>query len=284
LPLPHIDRWSITRPDALALGAFLERYPRKVVVIDIGTFIGVSAFCFASQPNVLRVISVDPNPEVATVVNDAEGDSLDPELFGNLRVLDIAQASLARFTEEQQKIQFLIGTAGSINVSYQGIQFGEDRRAVEVPALDPSEEASLVAFVDGLHTPEGVQADLEAIYERNPHAIAFLHDCRDGWGPFVQAGIARFMGAPGGGYRFYLFECLAPGVGIPRLGLIYPEVRATEIERVLVGFQKRSRFLLGSIRKELSEPLQFFKAARTLVGISLQRRLQLNDSSEKFVA
>ncbi len=59
LPRHVIDNWFITDIDALALKRFLNRYPCEVVVLEIGTFVGVSAFHYASQPRVSKVVSVD---------------------------------------------------------------------------------------------------------------------------------------------------------------------------------------------------------------------------------
>jgi hypothetical protein len=82
LPRDYVDAWSISNADALILGHFLECYPHKVIVLEIGTFIGLSAFHFASLPEVLRVIGVDPNPTIADEINDKSevlGRSIDPE-------------------------------------------------------------------------------------------------------------------------------------------------------------------------------------------------------------
>jgi hypothetical protein len=50
LPRHYVDEWAISKADAFALGYFLECYLREVVVLDIGTFVGISAHFFASQP------------------------------------------------------------------------------------------------------------------------------------------------------------------------------------------------------------------------------------------
>jgi hypothetical protein len=139
------------------------------------------------------------------------------EPYQDLRVLDVAQAALAEFGEEQQKIMLRVGLVGSRKVSiYGGSLDGLEK--VEVPVLEPSDGISLVAFVNGLHTKEGVRADLEAIFEKNPRAIAVLHDCRGYWGPFGEAGIVSFMERSRQEYRFHLFEHLGPGLGAPHLG------------------------------------------------------------------
>src|SRR5829696_695010 len=106
LPKDTVDAWSISEADILSLGLLLECYPQEVAVLEIGTFVGTSAFFFASHPKVTRVISVDPNPTVAEEISDKSemlGAELDPELLGDLRVLDVARAALAEFPDENRK-------------------------------------------------------------------------------------------------------------------------------------------------------------------------------------
>jgi len=230
LPKAYVDAWSISNTDALILAHFLECYPRKVIVLDIGTFVGVSAFHFASLPEVLRVIGVDPNPTIADEINDkfeVLGGGIDPEPLRNLRVQDVAKAALAEFGDEQQKIRLCVGVVGSGRV---GIRQGspEVPEKVEVPAPEPADDASLLAFVDGLHTREGVRADLEAIFERNPHAVAILDDCRYAWGPSIQAGVVDFMERSEQKYHFRLFGDLGPGLATSKLGVVYPDTDADE--------------------------------------------------------
>ena len=264
LPSHYVDEWAILEADAFALGYFLECYPREVVVLDIGTFVGISALFFASQPKVLRVISVDPNPPLADEINDKSGVlgvSIDPEPLQNLKVLDIAQAvlALAEFADEQQKIHLRVGTVGSCR--HEGVQVGplNDLEKVEVPALKPSDGVSLIAFVDGLHTREGVEADLKAIFGQNPNAIAILHDCRGPWGPFVQAGVASFIEASQHNYRFCLFERLWPGVGVPNLGVVYHGMNAAEVEHLILKLHDPLHFLKLAIQLEVRERLRFRK-------------------------
>ncbi len=226
----YVDAWSISNADALILGHFLECYPHKVIVLEIGTFIGLSAFHFASLPEVLRVIGVDPNPTIADEINDKSevlGRSIDPEPLGNLRVLDVAEAALAEFGDEQQKITLQVGTVGSSQV---GVRQGSvnSLEKMEIPVPDPSDNAALLAFVDGLHTREGVRADLEAVFDKNPHAVAILDDCRYAWGPSIQAGVVDFMERAEQKYHFRLFGDLGPGLATSRLGIVYPDTDADE--------------------------------------------------------
>ncbi len=200
LPKDSVDAWSISEADILALGLLLDCYPQEVAVLDIGTFVGVSAFFFASHPKVTRVVSVDPNPTVADEINDKSemlGVQIDSEPLRNLRVLDVARAVLAEFPDENRKVQLHEGTVGTDRIGIQGDSSAGPEK-LEEPMSDPmsdlSAEEPLVAFVDGLHTSRGVQADLEAIFEFNPRAVAILDDCRHTWGPFVQAGVVAFHG------------------------------------------------------------------------------------------
>jgi hypothetical protein len=210
-----------------------------VVVLDIGTFVGVSAVHFASSPKVLRVISVGPNPTIVEEIDDNPGtlgSSVDLEPLRNVRVLDVAQAALAEFGDEQRKIQLRVGSAGSSQpLGIQGNAPDGLKRAEE-PALEPSDGVSLVAFVDGLHTKEGVRSNLEAVFDKNADAVAILDDCRGSLGPFVQAGVVDFMENARAQYHFQLFGDLGPGVATSNLGIVYPEVVAAEARRTLAEF------------------------------------------------
>src|SRR5215211_1187721 len=197
LPRHYIDQWSISKLDALTVGYFLGYLSRKIVVLDIGTFIGSSAFYFASVPEVHEVISVDPNPTLSEEYNKTlEGiDTIkDFRLLQHLRVLEVAQAALAKFPHQEEKIQLREGIVGASQVSMQG-DLVHNPQKLRVPVPTDLGEAQLVAFVDGLHTKEAVRADLEAIFEQNSDAIAIVHDCQygNGWGPSVRAGIASFV-------------------------------------------------------------------------------------------
>jgi hypothetical protein len=240
LPMDYIDTRSISTADALALAHFLRCYPREVIVLDVGTFVGVSAFHFASQSKVLKVISVDPNPMVADEISDKSdvlGSSIDTEPLRSLRVLDVARTTLTEFGDEQKKIQLRAGTVGTDKVGGQGGSF-DSLEKVEIPVLEPGSDVSLVAFIDRVHTKEGVRANLEAIFAKNSHAIVLLDDCRGSWGPFVQAGIVSFMENTHENYHFQLFGDLSSSVATSNLGVVYPDINAAEVEQTLVEFRE----------------------------------------------
>ena len=284
VPRRVVDRWSIFPIDTLIIGYFLECYPRRVVALDIGTFVGTSAFCLASHPKVSKVISVDPNPAIASELidkSDAWDKSVDLETLKNLRVLDVAHAALAEFADEREKIQLHEGVVGSTQIGVKGEPL-EGLMRVDVPVVDPLEEAGLVALVDGLHTREGVQADLTAIFDRNPRAIVLLDDCRHAWGPFVQAGVVDFMEQVAGEYHFRLIGNLGPGLATSNLGLVYPDSAATETTKALDEVKR--------MFSQQLDPLRLLNREEELVSIINrtnqefdQVRKNMNELEERYI-
>jgi hypothetical protein len=228
IPKHLVDSWSIQDADALGLAQFLALYPREsVVVLDIGTFVGVSAFHFANQPKVSEVVSVDYNPSIAelyewmTQLSDlGAAAALKSAPSPETTVIEVAKAALARFPEQQRKVKFIAGDAATVNWPI------------------PVDAASFVAFVDGHHSKEAVESDLRAIFEKNPYGVAVLHDCTDDYhAPSVLAGITTFIETFRAedhlGYHLRLFEHLASYSTAPNLGVVYPAATADQIEPAL---------------------------------------------------
>jgi hypothetical protein len=142
--------------------------------------------------------------------------------------MSLAQLSLNSVTRE--KIQFREGVVGHTRVYVKGGSL-EGSNRLDIPFVDPSEGAGLVAFVSGLHTREGVHADLTAIFDQNPHAVALLDDCRRRWGPFVHAGVVDLMEQATGEYHFELVGDLGSGLATSGLGIVYSSSAATETKR-----------------------------------------------------
>jgi hypothetical protein len=213
---PIVGDWSITRTDALALLRFLERYPREMVVLEIGTFFGISTFCLASHPKVSEVVSIDSNPSLAELHELRYLPDPGPSLR-DVRVLDLAGAALDDFPEQRRKtrLQHVPAEREGVPVSLNG--------------------ASLVAFVDGDHSKESVTADLRAIFDKDSAAVAILHDCRGNHGPNVMAGIASFLQMSQTAYCFRLFEDFDLGSTPPNLCVVYPRTVAEEIEPAMSG-------------------------------------------------
>jgi hypothetical protein len=216
---PIVNNWSLSRNDLLALVRFLERYPRETEVLEIGTFLGVSTFNFAIHRKVSKVVSIDWNPSLAEL--NMSGDLPDSgSSLREVRVLDLVDEALARYPEQRQKIRLLAGTVETVD-------------SIAMPSS--SNGTSLVAFVDGDHAKESVIVDLTAIFERNPAAIAILHDCRGSHSPAIFAGIASFIEDSSTDYCFRLFERPGTGLKAPNLGVVYPSATADEVDRAASG-------------------------------------------------
>jgi hypothetical protein len=236
LKMRILDNRSIHPVDAMIVGFLLEYHPRKAVVLEIGSFVGASTFCFASHPKVSRVISVDPNPMISDELvanSDVWVGRFDPESLKDLRVFDVARATFAKFGVERQKVQFCEGVVGITQIGAKEGYYVDQSKKIDVPTVDTSENADLIALVDGLHTREGVQADLAAIFDQDPNAVALMDDCRHAWGPYVQAGVVDFVQQASDKYRFDLIGDLGPGLATSNLGIVYPHSRAAEVRKTL---------------------------------------------------
>jgi predicted nuclease with TOPRIM domain len=284
LPKDCVDTWSISEADVLALGLLLECYPQKVAVLDIGSFVGASAFFFASHSKVTRVVSVDPNPRLAEEINDKSemlGVKIDPEPLGKLRVLDVARTVLAEFPDENRKIQLHVGTVGTGKTGITEDSAGGSEE-LEEPISELMGERSLVAFVDGLHTREGVHADLEVIFDHNPRAVAFIHDCRHAWGAFVQAGVASFMEGTRNKYDFRLLGDLGPALATSNLGVIYQKAHSGDVQRALAEFtdlfsERLDPLWLMRREEELIATVNHYKVAANKAASLQERNSQLEE-------
>jgi predicted nuclease with TOPRIM domain len=284
LPKDCVDTWSISEADVLALGLLLECYPQKVAVLDIGSFVGASAFFFASHSKVTRVVSVDPNPRLAEEINDKSemlGVKIDPEPLGKLRVLDVARTVLAEFPDENRKIQLHVGTVGTGKTGITEDSAGGSEE-LEEPISELMGERSLVAFVDGLHTREGVHADLEVIFDHNPRAVAFIHDCRHAWGAFVQAGVASFLEGTRIKYDFRLLGDLGPALATSNLGVIYQKAHSGDVQRALAEFtdlfsERLDPLWLMRREEELIATVNHYKVAANKAASLQERNSQLEE-------
>jgi hypothetical protein len=231
LPRDLLDASSIKDVDTIVLTLFLRCYPHQLSVLEVGTSFGVAAFLFAGQPSVLRVLGVDPDP---LVTKDA----------GKMSSIDIARAALAEFADESLKIELRTGHVGS----------AWTKAAQELPEDEP-----LLAFVGGARTREAVDADLQAIFDANPRAVAILDHCRGDGGPFVQAGIADCMERARGKYHFRLLGDLSSGMATSNLGVVYPDEESAEVRRCLAE--------LAHLFSERLDPLWLASREQELIGL-----------------
>ncbi len=224
VPDPALDTWPLRDHDALALYDFLDELGRpELTALDIGTFTGFSAFVLALHRNISRVVTVDPNPLLHEQINEHNavvGKTVDPTELEDLRVLDVARELFDAFPEAGRKIEVVEGAVG---LSPSGHEHAID-------LTDFIRDGDLVAFVDGLHTAEGVEADLRAVFRARPDAVAILDDCRHAWGPYVQAGVAAFL-RKNGDYHFKLLADISASFAQSDLGFVYSAGRRPDVER-----------------------------------------------------
>src|SRR5918995_3248061 len=116
VPRHFIDHHSIGGSTVHTLTRFLDSLPHKVVLLEVGVFLGVSTFLFASHAKVSKVVSVDVNPSLAELSEWGEAWDVDvgPETSADVRFLDVAAEALARFPEQRRKVQFSPGTTKTV--------------------------------------------------------------------------------------------------------------------------------------------------------------------------
>jgi hypothetical protein len=227
-----LDARSLRDVDAIVLALFLRCLPPGLSVLEVGLSFGVSTFHLASQPGVLRVLGVGPDPPGETAPGDTSNtpETKDDQLE-DARAIDVSKAALAEFAEESAKIQLLTGGVGSVWTAHGSPPDGQADSPSSVRGISADEP--LLAFLNGARTRESVEEDLRAIFDASPRAVAVIDHCRGAEGPFVQAGIASFLDGARGKYRFRLFADLTPGVATSNLGIVYPGVDSAELEGCL---------------------------------------------------
>lgn len=180
--------------DVLFLGHFLRDYPRGVVAVEASAGPGTSALWLAGHPNVATVISVSVGSRV-------------PEAFS---------AVVAEHPEEEKKIRVVEGGIGDIPLE-EG----------------PSGEQGMVALLDGSRSRRDVGAWLAALFRLHRGAVVFVGGCRGDGFPFVQAGIADFLGSSRGSRHFRAVADLGPALALCDLGIVYTEATAAELEAIV---------------------------------------------------
>lgn len=276
-----LDDRSVHPVDVLALGYFLEYYAREAVVLDSGVFIGTSAFFFASHPKVSHVICVDQKLSLSDGLaanSEARSETPDFELPEDVRAFDLVRAALAEFGEERGKIELREVVMGNARAGAGDVSAG-DAAKVEVPVVDSTAGATLVAFVAGHNSREGVRADLEKIFDRNPHAVAFVDGCRHARGPFVQAGVVDFVERTSGEYHFQLIGDLGPGLAASNLGIVYPNPTAAEMRKTLADVAQTFSRRLDPLRLLNREEELAAIVSRTNQELA-QARQQLQQNSQ----
>jgi hypothetical protein len=259
LPRETVDAQSIRDVDALVLALFLRCYPHEVNVLEVGTYFGVNTFHIASQPSVVRVLGMNPDPpesKQAAEAPDTPDTEAGPESLQGPSNIDVARAALAEFAEEDAKVQLRTGTLSSAWTEERG---DSPNGSEKLPAQDLPEDEPLLAFVGGARTRDTVEADLQAIFDARPQAVAIIDRLRGAEGPFVQAGIADFVEGARGEYHFKLFADLTTGLATSNLGIVYSHSGVAEVPGCLEE--------LGQLFSERLDPLWLAAREQELIGI-----------------
>jgi hypothetical protein len=250
LPRDLVDARSIRDVDALVVALFLRCYPHELGVLEVGTLFGISTFHFASQPSVLSVLSVEsdspPAPEPASDHDVLPGPQ------------DVARAALAEFADVTAKVNLRSGDASNVWTA-DGGDSPDGPGTPQIPAPELPAGGPLLGFLNGARTREAVSADLSAVFDANPRAVAILEHCRGEGGLVVQAGVASFLERAKGRYAFRLFGDLSPGMATCYLGIVYPETDSEEVHRCLRE--------LGDLFSERLDPLWLASREQELIGI-----------------
>lgn len=188
LSMATLQTWTMSDADAFMSWLILDRLNADVEVLDIGTFVGASAFLFAAHPRVAGVVSVDPNPKLADEIGGSS----------TVRVLDVARAALDRF-ELETPVAIHEGGAAQLHL--------------------PESGRPILAYIDGLHTRDAVHADLASVFASERGSAALIGDCRYREGVYVQAGIAAFL-EERPDFTFRLLADIATTTSA--LGIVYP--------------------------------------------------------------
>jgi hypothetical protein len=285
LPRETVDARSIRDVDALVLALFLRCYPHQVNVLEVGTYFGVSTFHIASQPSVVKVVGVNPDlseTKQATETPDTADPEVGPESLQDPSKIDVARTALAEFAEEDAKVRL---RTGALSSAWTGDRGDSPHGSEEIPTRDLPEDEPLLAFVGGARTREAVEADLRAIFDARPRAVAIIDRLRGAEGLFVQAGIAGFLERAQDEYHFGLLADLTTGLATSNLGIVYPDSDAAEVQGCLEE--------LGQLFSERLDPLWLAGREQELIGIvntykdeanALGRKLQGSSGENQLLA
>lgn len=185
-PREVVTQWSLPETDVADLWRLAEESGARRV-LEVGSFVGTSAFLMARALPDARIHSIDPNLPLE-VEFSAMGSSERGADLGR-RTLEIARES-ARRLGLGERVQFheggfAVGATFALN-------------DVEIPVIGPAVCAEHgpfdFAFVDGLHFEDAVVADAELALGamRDGGTVAF-HDAIGYWGSHVRRAIHRVL-------------------------------------------------------------------------------------------
>jgi len=206
-PRGVVTQWSLPAEDSADLWRICET-SRARRILEVGSFVGTSAFLMATALPDCTVDSVDPN--LPLEVEFAAMGSADRNADLARRTLEIARASASR-----------LGVSERVRFHEGGFAVGDTIALsdVPVPVIGPALCAARgpfdLVFVDGLHFEEAVVADLRlALHALAPHGTIAMHDAIGYWGSHVRRAVHRVLEEnPGLVFRHAPYVDLMRGIG-----------------------------------------------------------------------
>ncbi|MEY3142984.1 MAG: hypothetical protein RLY21_1477 [Planctomycetota bacterium] len=185
-PRATVTQWSLPATDVADLWTLAARSGARRV-LEVGSFVGTSAFLMARALPDAEVHSVDPNLPLDVEFNAMGADGRGADL--SRRTLEVARLAATR-----------LGLASRVHFHEGGFAVGSTFALDDVPVRVMGAEVCRahgpfeLVFVDGLHFEEAVVADLRlAISALAPGGTIALHDCIGYWGSHVRRAVARVL-------------------------------------------------------------------------------------------
>ena len=185
-PREVVTQWSLPASDVADLWRLVQSSGARRV-LEVGAFVGTSAFLMARALPDATVQSVDPN--LPLDVEFTAMGSADRRADLSRRTLEIARESAGR-----------LGLADRIRFHEGGFAVGATFALTEVaiPVIGPRLCAELgpfdLAFIDGLHFEDAVASDIALVLEHlRPDGLIVLHDAIGYWGSHVRRAVHRIL-------------------------------------------------------------------------------------------
>lgn len=185
-PRAAVTQWSLPATDVADLWTLAERSGARRV-LEVGSFVGTSAFLMAQALPGAEVHSVDPNLPLDVEFTAMGADGRGADL--SRRTLEVARLAAAK-----------LGLASRVHFHEGGFAVGSTFALDDVPVRVTGPEICRehgpfeFAFVDGLHFEEAVVADLRlALSALAPGGTVALHDCIGYWGSHVRRAVSRVL-------------------------------------------------------------------------------------------
>lgn len=185
-PRSVVTQWSLPASDVTDLCALASESGAERV-LEIGSFVGTSAFLMAQALPKAEIFSVDPNLplDVEFTAMGADGGSADL----TRKTLEVARLAATKLGLTP-RVRFLEGGFAV------GSSFALDD--IPVPVIGPevcrAHGPFDFIFVDGLHFEDAVFADVNlALSALTPNGTIALHDCIGYWGSHVRRAVSRIL-------------------------------------------------------------------------------------------